>query len=426
MPSQSLLVTPSKPTEPAAPGAPAQRTLLIVDDEEGPRKSLRIVFKGEYRVVTAEDGFQAIELTRQHHIDAAVLDICMGGMSGIELLGHLKEINPAIEVIILTAFETLETARQALRYGACDYLNKPFDISTMRAAVARAMQRRTLSDELRASSEKLEHLKTEIQNQRLLQETMRTRGEIYASIIHDINGPLTVIAACIDMIRQEMGPAEHLEGRSLEGVRNHLTQITRQIDSCTEISRRYLRFLKEHPTENPTVPVNQVLEDLARLLRAHPRARGHHLSVQTLPLEMQARINGTELMQILLNLAINALQCTPQPHRVEIRARSLAEPLRLAEFADGPQDRFLNGEGLNNAAPLVALCVSDEGPGIPPEVLPRVFEPFFTTKAPDQGTGLGLSIVLRLVKAARGAVHLHSAPGKGTSFTIYLPAVGPG
>lgn len=424
MPSPSLLHTPSKPGESLNSPAPAPRTLLIVDDEEGPRKSLRIVFKGDYQVLTAADGFEAIELTREHHVDAAVLDICMGGMSGIELLGHLKEIDSSIEVIMLTAFETLETTRQALRYGACDYLNKPFDISTMRAAVAHAMQRRALSDEVRANSEKLEHLKAEIQNQRLLQETMRTRGEIYASIIHDINGPLTVIAACIDMIHQEMGPADRVEGPCLEGVKNHLAQITRQIDSCTDISRRYLRFLKEHPSDNPTVPINQVLEDLGRLLRAHPRARGHQLRVHTFPQEILARINSTELMQVLLNLTINALQATAQPHQVDIRAHLLTQPLRLADFADGPQDRFMNREGLKNVAPLVALSVTDNGPGIPSEILPQIFEPFFTTKPEDQGTGLGLSIVLRLVKGARGAIHLHSTPGQGTCFTIYLPAVG--
>src|SRR5262245_26964591 len=109
-----------------------KRTLLIVDDEEGPRQSLRIVFKDDYNILLADSGTMAIEMAKQHSVDAAVLDIRMSGMSGVELLGKLKEIDPAIEVIMLTAYETIETARQALRLGACDYLTKPFDISTMR------------------------------------------------------------------------------------------------------------------------------------------------------------------------------------------------------------------------------------------------------------------------------------------------------
>src|SRR5881409_4430961 len=129
-----------------------KRTLLIVDDEEGPRQSLRIVFKDDYNILLADSGNKAVELVKQYSVDAAVLDIRMSGMSGVELLGRLKEIDPTIEVIMLTAYETIETARQALRLGACDYLTKPFDLSTMRTAVANAMERHSLSEEIRSNN----------------------------------------------------------------------------------------------------------------------------------------------------------------------------------------------------------------------------------------------------------------------------------
>src|SRR5450756_2515759 len=79
------------------------------------------------------------------------VDIRMVGMSGIELFEHLKANDPAIQVIILTAYETMETARDALRFGACDYLNKPFDLATMRAAVVKAMERRAIAEDIRAN-----------------------------------------------------------------------------------------------------------------------------------------------------------------------------------------------------------------------------------------------------------------------------------
>jgi two-component system sensor histidine kinase/response regulator len=154
MPSLSPLDIGSKPTA-SRPDAPRKRTLLIVDDEEGPRQSLRIVFKDEYNILLADNGSKALELVRQQPIDAAVLDIRMSGMSGVELLGKIKEISPAIEIIMLTAYETIETARQALRYGACDYLTKPFDLATMRAAVANAMERHTLSEEIASNNQRL-------------------------------------------------------------------------------------------------------------------------------------------------------------------------------------------------------------------------------------------------------------------------------
>ena len=111
----------------------------MVDDEEGPRQSLSFIFKDEYEVWMAPDGTLALELAQRHKIDVAVLDIRMAGMSGIELLERLKVVDPGIEVVMMTAFETTETMRQALRLRACDYINKPFDLSTMRAAVASAM-----------------------------------------------------------------------------------------------------------------------------------------------------------------------------------------------------------------------------------------------------------------------------------------------
>jgi signal transduction histidine kinase len=82
----------------------------------------------------------------------------------------------------------------------------------------------------------------------------------------------------------------------------------------------------------------------------------------------------------------------------------------------------LNVEGLVNTPPLLQLRVSDNGPGIPSEILPKIFQPYFTTKGARQGTGLGLNIVQRLIKEAKGALHLRSAPGEGTTFTVYLPA----
>src|ERR1700691_2337929 len=90
----------------ATTATPKRRgTLLIVDDEEGPRQSLRVIFKDDYDLLMAEDGPTAIELAQKNQIDVAVLDIRMAGMSGIEVLERLKYVNPDIEGIMMTAFE---------------------------------------------------------------------------------------------------------------------------------------------------------------------------------------------------------------------------------------------------------------------------------------------------------------------------------
>lgn len=418
-----LLQSPSATTfDRQPPARPAdRRTLLIVDDEEGPRQSLRVVFKDDYNLLVASDGPRAIELARQNKIHAAVLDIRMSGMSGIELLERLKAVDPDIEVIMLTAYETIDTIRQALRLGACDYLNKPFDIASIRAAVGNAMERRTMSDEIRANNQTLGELQTELQNQKLQEEIRRARGEIFASIIHDINGPLTIISGFIQIINQKIASAPRLEGEDLEMVRDRLKRITRQVTNCIEISKRYLSFMRQKSTERGHVHVNQVFEDLEELLRAHPSGRDHELRIYLLPQDIDLQINGTDLIQILLNLAINAFQCTTEPHTVEIRGTVLGQAIDLSVAADGPNDRFLNREGFRNGAPLLLISVKDNGAGIPAEVMPKIFEPYFTTKSAGQGTGLGLSIVQRLLKEAQGALHLHSETGRGTTFSLYLP-----
>ena len=404
---------------------PRKPTLLIVDDEEGPRQSLRVIFKDGFNILMASNGWDGIEFAQNNKIDVAVLDIRMAGMSGIEVLERLKLVDPTIEVVMMTAFETSETMKQALRLRACDYINKPFDIATMRAAVATALERRTLGSEIRNNLEKLHELQGELQQQRMDEEIARTRGEIYASIIHDINGPLTIISGLLQIINQRIGEETQVEGEDLEMVKDRLKRITRQVTNCIEISRRYLGFLRQNPNENVRVWVNQILGDLGELLRVHPGTKNNQLLIHPLPDDATVSINGTDLIQILLNLTLNAFQCSSQHHRVEIRGQLLHHPLNLGHFEDGPEDQFINRDAFNNVAPLLSLSVQDNGPGIAPEVMPKIFEPYFTTRPRSSGTGLGLCIVHRLLKQSHGALHAHTKVGQGTVFTVYLPATIP-
>jgi two-component system, sensor histidine kinase and response regulator len=404
--------------------APPRRkgTMLIVDDEEGPRQSLRVIFKDDYDLLMASDGTSAIELAQKNKIDIAVCDIRMAGMSGIEVLERLKYVDPSIEVVMMTAFETTDTMRQALRLRACDYINKPFDISTMRAAVSNAMQRRTLESEIHNNAEQLQEMLVELQNQKMEEQIANTRGEIYASIIHDINGPLTVISGFVQLMNQRFGTATRMGVEDLEFIKDRLRIITRQVTNCIEISRRYLGFLRRQADEAPRVAVNQLLADLHQLVNVHPSLMNNQFVIHPVPEEIGVRINGTDLIQILLNLTVNGFQCSPQNHLVEIEGTVLREPLDLAAFKDGVETRFLNVENFDNTAPVLQLSIRDNGPGIPPEVLPKIFQPYFTTKSARQGTGLGLNIVQRLIKEAKGALRVQTRLGEGTTFTIYLPA----
>jgi signal transduction histidine kinase len=398
--------------------------MLVVDDEEGPRLSLRMVFKNDFRVFTVENGEQAIEFARRNHVHVAILDIRMAGRSGIEVLRSLKEIDPNVEVMMLTAYETIETARQALRLGACDYLSKPFDLPTIREAAARALRLRRISETVLATQERLRRLTDQLHDTKLKEEMARTTNQIYAGVLHDINNPLTIIVGYVEMLELRLAKVSFLHGADLEAVREDLTTISKQVNTCFAIATRYLRSLGKRHFSNREVRVNQVLVDLQTLLKHHPAIKGGHLAVKFLDKDTAALINGTELIQILLNLTINAFQSTSKDQTVWVTAEVVPQPLPLDTLCDGPEDVVIGREPLANEPPLVALSVLDQGPGIAPEVLPHIFEPYFTTKA-DKGTGLGLAIVSRLVQDHRGLLHAKTKLGEGTRMTVYFPAKAP-
>jgi signal transduction histidine kinase len=284
------------------------------------------------------------------------------------------------------------------------------------------MERHSFADEVRANNERLGALQIELHDQKLQEEITRTRGEIYASIIHDINGPLTIISGFIQIINQRMGESKKLEGEDMEMVRDRLRRITRQVSNCIEISHRYLSFMRQQPAAPIRINVNVILDDLRELLNVHPSKGQNTLKIHALVHDIDLQINGTDLIQILLNLAINALQCSPDPHLVDISGQVQATSVDLTSLHDGPSDRIIFEPGFYNTPPLLRLTVMDDGPGIPSDVLPKIFQPYFTTKPPGKGTGLGLAIVHRLLKEARGCLHVHSKAGEGTSFSFYLPA----
>lgn len=413
------LLHPAPPPPPPVTGG--RRNLLVCDDEESSRLSLRVVFKDDYNVLLAASGAEALDLAQERPIDVAILDIRMTGLSGIETLQRLKQFDPSIEVIMLTSYETVETARQALRLGACDYQNKPFNLATIRTSVANAIERRALSDQIRGNTQQLLELQQELDKQKLQEEIVRTRGEIYGSIIHDMNGPLTIISGFVGAINERIGNSDCVTGEDLELVKDRLRRIIRQLAGCIEISRRYLTFLRERSAATTHVSVNHLLTDLWELLKFHPGTKKHQLCILPLQQDATLEVNGIDVLQILLNLITNAFQSSPHSLRVDVHPKIQNHQLDLGAFANGPAERFINREGFANHPPLLALSVADNGPGISAEVLPRIFEPYFTTRVQINGSGLGLAIAQRLVKANNGALHVRTQSGLGSVFTLYLP-----
>ncbi len=416
----TAVAKPETTVMPTAAPAPLP-TLLIVDDEEGPRQSLRMVFRQDFNVHAVENGDKALDYAKQHPVHLAILDIRMAGKSGIDVLRGLKAIDAHIEVIMLTAYETIETARQALRLGACDYLSKPFDLSTIREAVTRALHLRRISETVSSTSERLNALSEQLKDSALKEEMARTTTEIYAGALHDINNPLTVISGYVELLRHRLDTVASLYGPDLQGVRDDVNLLAKQVATCAAITRRYLRFVNKRSAQAPTVSINQVISDVVTLMHGHPSLRGGKLSVKPLDRDATAFVGGTELIQMLLNLTVNAFQASAKAQNVWITAEFCSGPLPIEHFRDTDTERFIHLESFSNQPPLVALSVLDQGDGIPQDVLSRIFEPYFTTKA-ERGTGLGLAIVTRLARHHNALVHVKTKKGEGTRFTLYIPA----
>jgi two-component system, sensor histidine kinase and response regulator len=113
-------------------------TVLVVDDEIGPRESLRAILKPDYQVLVATEGEQAVQFVEQQPVDVVLLDLRMPGLSGMQVLEKIKSIDPSIEVIVVTGYASYETVLEGLRLHAFDYIPKPFNIPHLREIVKRA------------------------------------------------------------------------------------------------------------------------------------------------------------------------------------------------------------------------------------------------------------------------------------------------
>ena len=134
---------------------PSSETILIVDDERGPRESLRMILAPSYRVLQSGCGTKALGILRREPVDLITIDLNMPGMHGQELMRTVRSEFPDIEVVIITGCGSVESAAEGVRAGICDYIQKPFDVVQVSAAVARALARKRARSRLTSFLEEL-------------------------------------------------------------------------------------------------------------------------------------------------------------------------------------------------------------------------------------------------------------------------------
>jgi putative two-component system response regulator len=128
---------------------PRKGAILIVEDELGPREAIRLILKPFYELRTASSGEDALKIIQNETINLVTLDLCMPGLSGFDVLKQIKKIKPDLEVIVITALAAMPNAQKAIRYGASDFLSKPFHVGEVLSTVRKSFERLNYSSKIK-------------------------------------------------------------------------------------------------------------------------------------------------------------------------------------------------------------------------------------------------------------------------------------
>jgi len=234
-------------------------------------------------------------------------------------------------------------------------------------------------------------------------------ARLVGGVAHDFNNIISIISGnaqlCLMMLEE---PNQELK--------EHILSILKVSERASKLIKQLLTTSKKHDTEFKILNINKVIKNLLNLLK---ETMGENIQMTT-ALDKDIRYimaNQTNLEQVILNLAVNAKDAMPDGGKILIKT----ENIEISEKEEYKvpvihTDKIKPGK-------YVKINFEDTGVGIPRENLYKIFEPYFTTKPKEIGTGLGLAVVLGVVEKHNGYINVESEVGKGTKFTIYLPAI---
>ncbi|HEX9265876.1 MAG TPA: hybrid sensor histidine kinase/response regulator [Candidatus Limnocylindria bacterium] len=397
-----------------------QPKVLVVDDEESVVVTIKAILQLDgYDVATTTSGAQARAMVRDTEYDLVLTDLRLEDGDGLDVLKAVRESYPETVTIMLTGYASLESAIQALRAGAYDYLVKPSEVEELRSTVARGIERRRLGQELRQRVAELANLNAYLQ-QRIdeataelkeryeqLKELDRMKSQFLSIASHELKTPITAMSGFLQVALRRVGRlsegeaaapvAEGLRGitEQLEVVYRQTGKLARLVDELLDVSRIQTGRIEFRYGD---VDLSELANEVATRMQLTTTA--HEISVRR-DSQNVVTADRDHLEQVLNNLVTNAIKYSPSGGAITIDVR--------------PDDGG------------VRLSVTDQGIGIPAEELESIFGLFY--RSPDRaardaaGMGLGLYISKEIVLRHGGRIWAESGGAKGSTLNVVIPRV---
>ena len=369
--------------------------ILIVDDDRDVAEGLKDVLVDEgYEVALAPNSASAMETVAEFEAGVALLDMRIGSESGIDLIANLQRARPDIVCVIITGNADKESAINAMRTGAYDYLQKPIDLDELFSVLDRAFEKANLIQQNRLATESLIAAKEDAEKANM------AKSAFLANISHELRTPLNAIIGFSEILKGEMfgplGGSRYLDyAMDIHASGTHLLAVINDILDITKAEADKLE-IRETPTK-----LSYALKGTVNMLREQIHESNLSIVedvVGDFPLILADEVR---FRQVLLNVVSNAVKFT--------------EPYGTIRF-----------EGKRDPDGLPIIRIRDTGIGIAAEDIPKVLLPFgqvdVSLARKYEGTGLGLPLAARLMELHGGTLTLESQLGVGTTVTLRFPA----
>jgi two-component system sensor histidine kinase/response regulator len=374
--------------------------LLIVDDEVALLTALgRILEAQGYATSGVASGQLALDALHHamaqesDHFDVLITDLKMPDMDGIALLRAAHQIDPDMVSIVMTGHGTIDSAIEAMKSGALDYMLKPFNLRVAIPVLSRALDVRRLRKQNTALLKQVAHRTAELESaNRDLRGANKELEAFTHSVSHDLRQPLNHIIGFSEILMSEdLGALNEKQREFLGNIHNGGIEMLRLTEDLMQFSR-----LGQQALHKQQVNMESLIREVFQPMQNTESARNIELHMSSLP---DACADPLLLRQVLANLLSNAVKFTrrvPNP-KIEVTGQSRA------------------GE--------VSYCVRDNGVGFDMTQVQRLFLIFQRLHRDNdfEGTGVGLSIVQRVIERHGGTISAQAEVGKGAAFTFTLP-----